>query len=311
MSERSGEGGGGRGSGRWLAVGLIAGAGAVLLGVCLLARIEAPASAWLLRALTSRLSIACLAVLLVCGAGAAAIVVILWRAGRPYRTQHRGQDGVAIIEFALALPFLLMLSLLMAQTSLLMVGNVCVHYSAFCAARSACVAVPRDYGENEPRNKVNADAAASGKLNRVKMAAMWALMPICCSHDDVEPGPSVAGELASFFSLQGEEAPGWIDDRLSRKLGYASAHTELEMDPPDDGEKYEDHEDLHVTVRHTFYLAVPYAARIFALLPDGVALDIGDGEYGTLIAAECSLPNEGVQDYVDIEIFPHPDNDDN
>ena len=33
-------------------------------------------------------------------------------------------------------------------------------------------------------------------------------------------------------------------------------------------------------------------------------LDFGEGEYGTLVRARCSLPNEGVQDYVDIETFP-------
>jgi hypothetical protein len=59
-----------------------------------------------------------------------------------------------------------------------------------------------------------------------------------------------------------------------------------------------------VAVRHTFYLAVPYAARIFAMFPGGVKLDFGDGEYGTVIPASCVLPNEGVQDYVDIEMFP-------
>ena len=36
-----------------------------------------------------------------------------------------------MIEFTLALPFLLMLALLMAQTALVMVGNLCVHYAAF------------------------------------------------------------------------------------------------------------------------------------------------------------------------------------
>ena len=37
---------------------------------------------------------------------------------------------------------------------------------------------------------------------------------------------------------------------------------------------------------------------------DGVELDFGSGQFGTVIRATCTLPNEGVHDYIDVEPFP-------
>ena len=72
------------------------------------------------------------------------ILVHVGRLVRRARTAgaRSGQDGVAMIEFALVLPVALILVLFMAQSALLMVGHLCVHYSAYCAARAAIVYVP-------------------------------------------------------------------------------------------------------------------------------------------------------------------------
>ena len=311
MKGRGRDGDGGPRAGRWwpaAAAGLFA--AAVLAGAWGLVYLAGGHYGWLLRAVTSRLFLFCAALLVVCGSIFAALSAILWQAGRPHRARRRSQEGEAIIEFALALPFMLLLSLVMAQTSLVMVGNVCVHYSAFCAARAAAVTIPRDYGVNEPRNYLKDDTDASGKLHRMKMAAAWAVMPVSCGSKDVPPaGDSLPNGVSRFFSVQGLEPPAWADERLARKLGYAIDHTEVSILPPevdedDDDELYDEHEDLRVTVRHTLYLAIPTAAKLFAMFPGGVELDFGEGEYGTVITASCSLPNEGVQDYVDIETFP-------
>jgi len=278
-----------------------------------LAAVVGPRSHWLAQALTSRLFLSCAAVLVVCAIGFAAIVAMLWRLGRPYRTAGRGEQGVAILEFAMAFPFLLMLSLLMAQASLVMVGNVCVHYSAFCAARTAIVVIPQDYGQSEPRNLILDSDDVTGKKYRVKLSAVTALAPVSCGNEDIAAagagGDAYVNGVTRFLSLQGLDQPKWADERLSRKLAYAAAHTDVTIDPPEPrtGEKdgcFQDNENVRVTVRHTFYLSVPTAARIFGLLPGGVELDFGDGEYGTVMTATYAMPNEGVQDYVDIETFP-------
>jgi len=289
-------------------------AGLLALGaiaaVCVAGLLIDPAGRWFFRAVTSRLSLLCAAMLVVLGAAFAVLAGVLWQAGRPCRGKRGGEDGVAMIEFVLVLPFLLMLSLLMAQTSLLMVGNLCVHYSAFCAARTAVVTVPKDFGAGEPRNLMRDFGDETSKLYRVKTAAAWAVMPVSCDSEEIPPSDDVLPNgVSRFFGVQGIEPPIWADARLARRYTYAMDHTEISVAPPvvdddDDDEYYDEHEDIHVTVQHTLYLSVPTAARIFAMLPGGVELEFGSGEYGTVITAACTLPNEGAQDYVDIEEFP-------
>jgi hypothetical protein len=276
-----------------------------------------PRSHWLVQAAASRMFIACAAVLVVCGVLLAAVARMLWRLARPYRTARRGEQGVAIIEFALAIPFLLIMGLLMAQASLLMVGNVCVHYAAFCATRTAIVAIPLDNGVAEPRNMILDSQDPTSKKYRVKLSATTALLPVSCGSEDVisagEGGDVYVNGVRRFLSIEGVEQPGWVDQRLSRKMAYAAGHTDVTVAPPEprDDDKngfFRENEGVHVTVRHTFYLSVPTAARIFALFPGGVELGFGQNEYGTDIFASYTLPNEGVQDYVDKETFPQDAN---
>ncbi len=293
---------------------------------------------WLYAAVTSSSFLLCDAVLVVCAALLGAVAALLWRAGRARRGQPRGEHGEAIIEFALAMPFIAMLSLLMAQTSFVMVGNGCVHYSAYCAARAACVLTPLPTA-GEDRNVVALPDGA--KMQRVRLAAAWALMPVACGayqspRVDAATAMELVGGLQSFFAVfpqrvapeesyrpedRGKKpqwvekafdpgartaAPAWVDDRLVKKFCYAMdpLNTAVEMAPPEDGNSYSQHEDLRVTVRHKLYLSIPYAARIFSAFPGGTALDVGNGEYATEITATCTMPNEGARDYVDVEKFP-------
>jgi len=302
--------------------GILVLAGCVGSGGCLaliawpLAAAVGSRSHWLAQALTSSLFLSCAAMLVVCAVGVAAIVGMLWHVGRPYRTPGRGEQGMAILEFAMALPILLMLSLLMAQASLLMVGNVCVHYSAFCAARAAIVVIPQDYGTSEPRNFIfdgDGDDNTTKKY-QVKLSAVTAMTPVSCGSEDVMPagagGDAYVDGVTRFLSLQDLDQPKWADERLSRKLSYAAAHTDVTIDGPvarpgdEDNGGFQANENVRVTVNHTFYLSVPTAARIFRYLPGGVDLTFGEGEYGTEMTASYTMPNEGVQDYVDIETFP-------
>jgi len=312
----------------WLApAGAAAGAVAAVLGAST-AAVALGGPDWLLGAVTSRPFVACEAVLVGCAGALGAIAGFLWRAGRPQRRHSRAEHGEAIIEFALAMPFVAMLSLLMAQASFLMVGNACVHYSAYCAARAACVAVPLTLS-GEPRNVVAA-GAAGGKMQRIRLAAAWALMPTACGSESYDPAgagdveglaaAALVPGLRTFFGalpqrIAPEESyrpagrggvPAWVDDRLVRKLCYAAdpAYTAVELAPPADANGYQVHEDLRTTVRHKLFLSVPYAARIFAAFPGGVQLGFGGGECATEITASCTMPNEGAQDYVDVEKFP-------
>ena len=278
---------------------------------------------WLIDAVTSGLFVICGVVTLLSGLVLCAIVRILWEAGRANRRVPNPQGGQVIIEFAIALPIALMLVMIMTQSSLLMGGNLCVHYAAYCAARSAIVQIPRDLS-GEPSN-ILADPG-SEKFGNIRKAAIWAVTPVSSSSQRLPDDGAfeLVKGLRSFFNNYSDKTPGWVRlDYLGRKIGYADWYTQVTMlrressglqEQPVYTEltypyTYAENEEVRVHVDHTFYLSVPYANKIFAKIgsageqDDGRELDFGDGEYGLVIHAASSLTNEGVRDDVDVESF--------
>lgn len=236
-----------------------------------------------------------------------ALCTALWRMGARWRGQRDGQGGTAMIEFVLVFPMALLMVLLLVQGMLLMAGNLCVHYAAFCAARSAVVEVPYTTAA-EPHNVV-AGMEGSEKYTRIRGAAVYAVMPVSCGDASMPDQHLVLQDgLDKFFQASNSQTPYWVGAQLGRKWLYAEEYTKVDLLPPANGDKYAKNEDITVTVQHTFYLSIPYARRIFSLGNDGVRMNLGSagGDYGTIITATCRLTNEGVQDYVDIEKFPEP-----
>ena len=150
----------------------------------------------------------------------------------------------------------------------------------------------------------------SAKMHRIRSAAVYAVMPVSASRTGaggaVGAGGSVRLEqgFERFFSLYGTSAPNWVRTVLANKYRYACDYTDVQLAPPVDGTQYGDHEDLRVTVRHTFYLSIPYANRIFAVFGTAHRLPGGGDEYGSLIQASCTLTNQGIEDDIDVEQFP-------
>jgi hypothetical protein len=281
-----------------ICAGVLAGGGAVGAGD--------HESQWAVVAMTSPLFLTCAAIALGCALLAAWLGAALAAIGRRARWPGTAEGG-AMVEFALVLPFLLMIVLLMVQSALLMGGQLCVNYAAFCAARSAVVQVPADFGRDEPPN-----APGPRKMERVRLAALWAVLPVS---DGGYEGQSADGRalrdgLERFFAAYGQDAPGWVDERLARKLAYAEQYTDvaLSSEQTQDYPLYDEtytgfaaNTDLRADVRHTLRLSVPFAARIFAAGDDGVRLP--GGRYGMEMRTRCTLINQGRQDYVDVEIW--------
>ncbi len=218
----------------------------------------------------------------------------------------KNQDGTAIIEFALVLPFLLGMILLMAQSSLLMGGYLSVNYASFCAARAAIVQIPRETN-SELLNTVNDydDPEASGKLWNIKAAAVWGVTPV--SPGTLTP-PSAQGQvlrdgLERFFEVNNAPVPWWVNDQLESRLSYAEENTFVSLVPPKNGNVYQEREDITVTVRYNIYLSVPYASRLLAALDSDNSIDLGDGRYALTVQVPCTLTNEGVDDKITIETF--------
>ncbi len=267
--------------------------------------LQSPHRAWIHEALSNRTFILCGLVTLGCIVVMSALGGMLWHAGAAYRRKRRSEDGNILLEFTLALPFLLMLSLLMTQSSLLMGGNLCVHYAAYCAARSAIVQIPSNLNQTEPHNTL-LDSGA--KQQKIKAAAVWALWPVSCGSSaysgSVDVSVLTAG-VSQFCAGYGISTDGVIPSGMDRRLAYAAEYTTVNLSAPADGKKYADHEDIRISLTHTLYLSVPFAGKLFATLSsDGDPLGFGTGEYGMKIYANCTLTNEGVQDYIEAETIP-------
>ena len=299
---------------RWarpVMLGLLAAAPPVAGYAFVLSARSAAQTSWLLRALTSELTIRCGLIAWASLVALVALGAVLWRAGASNRVRRgRGQEGAVILEFAMCLPFMLMLVLLLVQSSLLMGGNICVHYAAYCAARSAIVNIPADGGEVEPPNVLE-DPRLSGKYLRIRAAGLWAVLPVCYGGENIseEDTQALSEGLARFFAVYGAHRPGWVDGYLGRKLYYAVENTHVHVVPPAGGEQeFDQHEDVEVKIYHKFYMSVPFVARLFRALGDEDVRDLhfAKGEYAMMIRASCTLTNEGVQSYVEEEMNEDP-----
>ncbi|NLW85519.1 MAG: hypothetical protein GXY38_01455 [Planctomycetes bacterium] len=261
-------------------------------------------SGWLGRAVQSPIFITMAAVTFVCAVVLGAIIVVLLHAGRAQGRMGR-QEGSAILEFALVMPIALMIVLVMTQSSLLLGGNICVNYAAFCAARSAVVQIPTET-DSEPRNIVQAHEGGA-KMRAIENAALWAIFPISSSSPSAPQADvtELQNGVQDFFEAYGRTQLGNMMRSWPNRMGYARNYTRVWIAPPANGSSYDPGEDIVAHVNHKFYLSVPYASKVFRSLADGgVDLPFGAGEYGAEIYATCTLTNEGQQDYIVREVFP-------
>lgn len=259
-------------------------------------------------ALTTPLSITCMLLLLGLAPIALLGVRALVRVGRSTTSQRnllRDAGGTATIEFALVLPILLFVVLTLAQTTMLMGGNLFVHYAAAAATRSAIVQIPYDYLE-EPANTYYG-SPGTPKHDAIQRTAAFALMPVASgapgSGGAVDSGAFVEG-LNYFYGSYGADPPAWVANLAARRLEYAMETTAVSLFRPvvDDagvnvyfepleGADVEPKDPIRVRVEHQLNLGVPYANRLF---DDGVQPD-GVGRYRVIVAT-ATLTNEGVLD---------------
>ena len=277
---------------------------AAVVCVCAAWGAGARASGWLGGALRDPMTIRHGAVALVCFAALCVLAGVMGRMRRA-RSAGSGADGTAAIEMVLLFPIALVVALLMIQSMLLAAGNVVVHYAGYCAARAAIVYVPEKLSFEEPRNVVD-EPGASEKRLRIRLAAVEAVKGVGAGRRGPwgSAGGAGSGQVMEdaydrFFALYGRGTPRWVRTMLAAKWEYALAHTRVAISDPADGAMYGDHEDIRVSVYHDLYLSVPVARRVF-----GSALSGGDGHYATPATATYTLTNQGMEDEIDVEVFP-------
>lgn len=225
-----------------------------------------------------------------------------------WRRALAGESGTATIEFCMVFPIVLFLSLILVQSTLLMVGNQFVHYAAFAATRSAIVYIPVDYsGEGGEAHNSIIPEEGSPKYDRVRAAAYLAVMPVCGkleeSNESLRTNELVDG-LNEHFAGYGQDPPRWVDTLAAARLRYAAENTDVQIlysdilnDDVDlvdvasvgQGYNFGPRETITVRVEHRLNLSVPYVRGIFA---DGEHAD-GRGKYA-VVAAHYTLTNEGV-----------------
>jgi hypothetical protein len=216
-----------------------------------------------------------------------------------------GEEGTATIEFALVFPILLVLILLLCQVTLLMVGNLFVHYAASAATRAAIVQIPRETTD-EARNMI-APHLGSSKFRAIKRAANAAVMPVCGRADVSNDGYGVdpvayADALRQHFADGAGGQPAWVDTLAEEKMRYANNETDIELLVYDEtlpglfqaqSETYEygPRDPVTVRVTHRLNLAVPYVRLFFA---DGEHTTVtGPGGYA-IVEAQTTLTNQGI-----------------
>lgn len=219
---------------------------------------------------------------------------------------NRDESAVATVEFALVFPVLLAFSLILAQSGMLMAGNVYVHYAANAASRSASLQVPRQLVSvgGEPKNFV-VHSTRWPKLEAIEHAAIVAVVP--ASGRLEAPATRYDGvpeALAAYFARSGVEAPAWIDSSVAEKFRYAAEHTRVELARVrGDGEleavregatvRFGPREPIGVRVYHRLHLGVPYASFFFH---DGTHTTAnGETAYAEVIGRAVAI-NRGVND---------------
>lgn len=283
-------------------------------------------ASWWRTAFTSPLMLWGLAVVLVSLLLIALCLRALWRLGKTHR-QNRSlwsclfnQQGTATLEFALVFPVLLFMILLLTQTTLVMGGNLFVHYSAFAAARTAMVQIPAAYGSpvDEPANVLVVSDTA-GKINRIRRAAYFAVVPVCGRLSSGNaPAQQFVAALTEFYVGFGQQPPAWVTNGLlAERLQYAYENTWVNIytttvDPNsprtvqlaviDSTHTFGPKEPITVRVGHRLNLSIPYVRVLFADGRDSSQFDKGmkftaessSSTHHTTITAQYTLINEGI-----------------
>lgn len=292
-----------------------------MLGMNLLAQLQTtPPSDWWWATLTSGpamwllgFAVFCLALLLYLGVRLRSVSSQVRKA--PVKQRLADDSGVAMVEFVLVTPILLIVTLLLIQTMLVFTGLFYVQYAAFVAARTAIVQIPADM--DTPPNEMD---ITGEKASQIIGSAMLALMPVSGRESStdlttVDVGPMVVQAFSEMYDVQGKSQPAWVNGMLNERLYYAINHTEVGIQKVTPGGEerilfdglagpttFSPKEAIGIRIRHEFALTIPLASRVFSAVSDSGSYtpasrdsdSPGPPGQWTAIQAIAILTNEGI-----------------
>lgn len=255
-------------------------------------------------------------------------LVIIWRKVKSNgplksRIQLSGESGQAMTETAISFPIVLLLVFAIMQLSLLYTARIVVHYGSYLAARTAIVWIPFESEDGESvKNRITLDGD-DPKLQRIRSAAMYALIPISGnvmnafnlnasidlpdeldflqgSADDLIGSLGINDIIGGLGDLVGGFLPENSVTSFLSKIGYAYLFSYIELMEEDgvtpldmtSGDDYDYSETAPVTVRVNFYYPL-HIPMVNALLGSRLNINSFDFGNGQVFSDEPSLITVG------------------
>ena len=213
----------------------------------------------------------------------------------------RGDGGVATVEFVLVFPVALLTVLVLLQTTLMMAGNVFIHYAAFAAARAAIVQAPTGKVGGGGELKQGGD---DERWEKVERSGAFAMAPVSGKVSAGAEGERLASGLKAMYGDLGADVPGWVDSLAGQRLNYALEHTDATLyytrvrrggvrlvEVGNGGTIYYNPKaPVTVGVAHRLHLSIPYASVLFR---DGTHPTAGGDTHYARLFATSTLTLEG------------------
>lgn len=184
------------------------------------------------------------------------------------------QSGSSAVEFVLVLPALAVLLLMILQIALIVQAKFVVNYAAFCAVRSAIVVIPDEVetgGRAEPRNQIG-NPESSEKTEIIQRSAalpLTAISPLpgfsIARGIPILTNPQVIADLIKLapFDVGPRSMVGQM--MLRAPYSYHTENTAVKIVTPqgEEGGSFLEHDWVTVKVQYRYYLAVPFAKKLF------------------------------------------------
>jgi TadE-like protein len=223
------------------------------------------------------------------------------------------QSGASAVEMTLLMPLLLALLLTILQVALIVQAKFVVNYAAYCAARSAIVAIPskaQGGGGVEERNQINLRSDNSPKMTMIRRAAalpcvaispVWSRGILLATLATPKPREAaLMWELSLLFraSREGVNISQQLRDRAHYAFDTANTKVEIFGEGGDQSGSFGEQALVRARVTFRYYLTVPFANRLFgspyygSRFFNGLGLLSQSGLYAP-ITEEYTLVNEG------------------